>query len=546
MSQVSRYSAVRTALSGRRVLLAFSILGLVGHQIAEALVPVVIGTVLDEAIAPGEASALLLWLGVLSALFVALFLSWRLGELSAVRTSEEGARAVRRTVVARVLSRAGFVRPRTPGELLSIAEADADRTAGIVWVVGSAAAKVAAILTAAVALLAISVPIGVLVLVATPVLVVLLHLFTAPLERRMDAEQAAAAEASSIAADLLTGLRALSGIQAEAAAVTRFAHANRSSLDASRRAVGSKAAYTAASMAGSTILLTAIAAAAATAAAAGTITVGQLVAVLGLAQFLHWPVSDLAFVGAELAGVRASSTRIGAVIDEPRLLPDETPGLTAPSRGPGAPEIVFEDVETPHAGPLTTTVAPGEHRGLQFDDPRGATEFQELLAGLRRPTRGRVLIAGKEHRPGDTGTILAPPHQGAVFAGTLRDNVAFHRPLSDEDLADAAHTAALEDVLTAGGWQLAIGERGLTLSGGQRQRVALARALAGCAPGLVLHDPTSALDSVTETAIAARLRSDRAGLTTILLSPGPALLHSGETVTRVASPSSHRLQEVGA
>jgi len=530
------------------MLLALAVLGLVGHQIAEALVPVVIGTVLDEAIAPGDASALLLWLGVLSALFVALFLSWRLGELSAVRTSEEGARAVRRTVIARVLSRSGFVRPRTPGELLSIAEADADRTAGIVWVFGSAAAKVAAILTAAVALLAISVPIGVLVLLATPVLVVLLHLFTAPLERRMDAEQAAAAEASSVAADLLTGLRALSGIQAEAAAITRFAHANRSSLDASRRAVGSKAAYTAASMAGSTLLLTAIAAVAAVVAAAGTITVGELVAVLGLAQFLHWPVSDLAFVGAELASVRASAKRVGGVVDEPRLLPDSAPDAASPSNLRDAPEIVFEDVETPHAGPLTTRVAPGEHRGFQFDDPRGATEFQELLAGLRPATRGRVLVDGAELRPEHTGAILSPPHQATVFAGTLRDNVAFHHAVSDEELADAAHTAALGDVLAAarGEWQLTIGERGLTLSGGQRQRVALARALARNSSALVLHDPTSALDSVTETTIAARLSSHRAGLTTILLSPGPALLHSCEVVTRVASPSSHRLQEVGA
>lgn len=530
------------------MLLTLSVLGLVGHQVAEALVPVLIGVVLDEAIAPGDPAALAIWLGCLAALFVGLFLSWRLGELSAVRTSEEGARAVRRTVIARVLSPAGFARPRTPGELLSIGGSDTDRTAGIVWVLGSAAAKIAAVLTAAVALLAISVPLGLLVLIATPVLVIVLHVLTAPLERQMDAEQAATAEASSVAADLLTGLRTLSGIQAEGAAIERFATANHLSLTASRRAVASKATYTAASMAASTLLTAAIAAAAASSAASGTITVGELVAVLGLAQFLHWPVSDLAFAGAELASVRASAKRIRDVIDEAPALSIVADGAGPATPAPRSMEVVFDGLETPHSGPLSITVPPGEHHGLTFADPRGGTEIQEVLAGLRPPTAGRVLVDGRELRPETGGTVLSPPHHAAVFAGTLRDNVAFHRDLSDEELASAAWAAALDDVLTTtrGEWDLEIGERGLTLSGGQRQRVALARALARCSPVLVLHDPTSALDSVTETTIAARLRQHRAGLTTLVLSPGPALSRSCDTVAHVDCPSERLLEKVVA
>jgi ABC-type multidrug transport system fused ATPase/permease subunit len=62
------------------------------------------------------------------------------------------------------------------------------------------------------------------------------------------------------------------------------------------------------------------------------------------------------------------------------------------------------------------------------------------------------------------------------------------------------------------------------LSGGQRQRIALARALAADAPVLVLHDPTTAVDSVTETLIAGRLRKARAGWSTVLLASSPVLL----------------------
>jgi len=69
-----------------------------------------------------------------------------------------------------------------------------------------------------------------------------------------------------------------------------------------------------------------------------------------------------------------------------------------------------------------------------------------------------------------------------------------------------------------------LGDGARTLSGGQRQRIALARALATEAPVLVLHDPTTAVDAVTEARIAARLRQMREGRTTILVTTSPALL----------------------
>lgn len=74
------------------------------------------------------------------------------------------------------------------------------------------------------------------------------------------------------------------------------------------------------------------------------------------------------------------------------------------------------------------------------------------------------------------------------------------------------------------------GDRQPAVGGGQRQRVALARALASDAPVLVLHDPTTAVDSVTEAVIADRLRDARRGLSTILLTSSPTLLAACDTV----------------
>ena len=69
-----------------------------------------------------------------------------------------------------------------------------------------------------------------------------------------------------------------------------------------------------------------------------------------------------------------------------------------------------------------------------------------------------------------------------------------------------------------------LGERGRFLSGGQSQRVALARALAADAPVLVLHDPTTAVDSVTEQHMADGLRALRHDRTTLVITTSPALL----------------------
>jgi putative ABC transport system ATP-binding protein len=78
-----------------------------------------------------------------------------------------------------------------------------------------------------------------------------------------------------------------------------------------------------------------------------------------------------------------------------------------------------------------------------------------------------------------------------------------------------------------------VGEDVRALSGGQRQRVALARALAADPPVLVLDDPLTAVDAVTEQRVATRLRQLRAGRTTLLVTSSPALLAVSDRVVLV-------------
>ncbi|WP_156516406.1 ATP-binding cassette domain-containing protein, partial [Rhodococcus sp. EPR-147] len=127
-------------------------------------------------------------------------------------------------------------------------------------------------------------------------------------------------------------------------------------------------------------------------------------------------------------------------------------------------------------------------------------------------------------------TVLVEPHLTDLFAGTVRSNVTAGRERPDAELDRVLQASAATDVveLHEAGLDHAVTDRGASLSGGQRQRVALARALSVDAPVLVLHDPTTAVDAVTEHAIArgiAELRhTERSSQTTILITTSPALL----------------------
>ncbi|GHE48065.1 hypothetical protein GCM10017771_69210 [Streptomyces capitiformicae] len=127
--------------------------------------------------------------------------------------------------------------------------------------------------------------------------------------------------------------------------------------------------------------------------------------------------------------------------------------------------------------------------------------------------------------------IVVAEHEADLFEGTVRENVTAAVGGRTTD----AHSGAVAAALTASGTDevaralpdgldTPVTARGRSLSGGQRQRVALARALAADAPALVVHEPATAVDAVTEVRIATGIREVRSGRTTLLVTNSPALL----------------------
>ncbi|MGH3564519.1 MAG: ABC transporter ATP-binding protein [Pseudonocardia sp.] len=539
-------SVLRASVGAYRRHVGIAAVFLVGHQTGEALVPVLVGVIIDEAVTTGDPRALAGWLLVLGLDFAVLSFSYRWGARRSWLADVLADQRLRLQIADRVLdARGGAEAGRLPGSLTNIAVSDAKRVGIVNFALPLGLAAVAALIVAAVALLRISLPLGLLILLGTPPLLYAVHLLGKPLEKRSGPEQERAAQASGMAADLVAGVRVLKGIGAEPAAVRRYVGISQEALAATLRATGAQSWYQGAVLATNGLFLALVALVGGRLAAVGDISVGELVAAVGLAQFLITPLQIFGWVNGRLAQARASAARIAEILDAP-------PAVTAGSRPvPASPAGQLRLRLLGH-GPLDgvdLTVPAGELLGVVAADPAGAVALLHCLGREVDPASGAVELDGValgEYPPADSrGAVLVAAHNAELFAGTVRDNVLAGAP-PDRDLEPAMAAAQADQVVDAlpAGRDTEISEQGRSLSGGQRQRVALARALATDAPVLVLHDPTTAVDTVTEARIAAGLRAVRRGRTTIVLTTSPALLAVTDRVVvldggRITADGSH-------
>lgn len=169
---------------------------------------------------------------------------------------------------------------------------------------------------------------------------------------------------------------------------------------------------------------------------------------------------------------------------------------------------------------VTVAVRPGEALAIVGPSGSGKSTLVNLVLGLLEPTSGCIRTLGD--RPGfalqASGRIAYVSQDSWLLDGTLRDNLALGRSLSDGDLVDALHRVGLDSWYAGlpAGLDEHLNQRGGNLSGGQRQRVGIARALAGDPELLVLDEATSALDVQSESAIT-RLVSELHGTCSVVI-----------------------------
>ena len=258
----------------------------------------------------------------------------------------------------------------------------------------------------------------------------------------------------------------------------------------------------------------------------GTITVGDLIAYMGLMGVLRYPSFISIFTFSLVQIGIAGAKRILALIMEETELDENASGHRADIVG----EIVFDDVtfgygDTPILEHVSFRVEPGETVAIVGQAGSGKSTLTSLLARIYDVDEGRILIDGVDVRDWSLESLrsqISTIEQDVfLFSRSVAENIGFGRgQRADRAAVEHAASAAQADDFVRRlpeGYDTVIGELGATLSGGQRQRLAIARALLTDPRILILDDSTSAIDSATEDEIQKAIRQVQHGRTAMTI-----------------------------
>ncbi|WP_330283344.1 ABC transporter ATP-binding protein [Streptomyces sp. NBC_00588] len=266
-------------------------------------------------------------------------------------------------------------------------------------------------------------------------------------------------------------------------------------------------------------LLSSVAAAAVLIAGAGriddaTLTTGALVAYLLYIDLFFAPVQQLSQVFDGYQQATVSLGRIQELLREKTSTEAaEQPREVRSLRG----EVAFEDVHFAYGkgdegeaalSGIELRIPAGQTVAFVGETGAGKSTLVKLVARFYDPTGGRVRVDGQDLRELDITSyrhrLGVVPQEAYLFAGTVRDAIAYGRPdATDAEVEAAARAVGAHEMIATldGGYLHEVAERGRNLSAGQRQLIALARAELVDPDILLLDEATAALDLATEAQV---------------------------------------------
>ena len=269
-------------------------------------------------------------------------------------------------------------------------------------------------------------------------------------------------------------------------------------------------------------------------------TLGDLVMYIFFIGLVAAPLVQIASIGTQITEAFAGLDRIREILD---MTTESDEDASRAPLGRLTGHVVFDNVwfEYNPGQPVLKGVSfhadAGSTTALVGSSGSGKSTLISLVMAFNRPTRGRVLVDGRDLtdvRLIDYREQLASVLQeNFLFDGTIAANVGYANPgASIEQIRDACRIAHCDEFISQfpEGYDTIVGERGIKLSGGQRQRVSIARAILVDPRVLIMDEATSSLDSESEQMIQNGLRQLRSGRTTFVIAHRLSTIRSADQI----------------